>query len=257
MAKMTVLEMTQDILSDMDSDEVNSINDSVESLQVAQILKTTFFNIIEGRDYPHFNELFQFDTVGTAKPNYLKIPETIENVNWVKYDCRKLSSDKTLMQEIKYLTPEDFINHVDVRDSKDSKVQVVADFSGINLNVYKDRAPEYFTSFNEEYIVFDNYNVNLENHVQQGKSQGHGKRAVSFTLSDNFTPDLPVQMFSYYLAEAKSTAFVTLKQMANAKAEQVSVSQKRRMSQDAWKLAKGIKYPNYGRPTISKKGPNY
>ena len=97
MAKMTVLEMTQDILSDMDSDEVNSINDSVESLQVAQILKTTFFNIIEGRDYPHFNELFQFDTVGTSKPNYLKIPETIENVNWVKYDCKKLASDKTLI----------------------------------------------------------------------------------------------------------------------------------------------------------------
>jgi hypothetical protein len=49
MAKMTLLEMTQDILSDMDSDEVNSINDSVESLQVAQIIKTTYFNIVNGR----------------------------------------------------------------------------------------------------------------------------------------------------------------------------------------------------------------
>ena len=257
MAKMTVLEMTQDILSDMDSDEVNSINDSVESLQVAQIIKTTYFNIVDGKHYPHFDELFQFNTVGTTKPNYLKIPETIENVNWVKYDCKKLASDKTLMQEIKYLTPEDFINHVDVRDSTNSKIQIVADFSGINLNVYKDRAPEYFTSFDEEYIVFDNYNLSIENHVQQGKSQGHGRRAVSFTLTDNFTPDLPVQMFTYLLNEAKSTAFLTLKQMANPKAEQTSVTQRRRMSQDAWKLAKGIEYPNYGRLGRKKQGPNY
>ena len=257
MAKMTLLEMTQDILSDMDSDEVNSINDSVESLQVAQIIKTTYFNIIEGRDYPHLNELFQLEAGTVARPTHMKIPETIENVNWVKYDCKKAVSDKTLMQEIKYLTPEDFINHVDVRDSTDSKVTVVTDASGIKLNIYNDRAPEYFTSFDEEYVVFDNYIATLETNLLQAKSQAHGKRGVTFTLTDNFTADLPVQMFPYFLAEAKSTAFVTLKQMANAKAEQVSVSHKRRMSQDAWKLAKGIKYPNYGRPTISKKGPNY
>jgi hypothetical protein len=41
MAKMTLLEIVQDILSDMDSDEVNSINDSVESLQLAQMIKST------------------------------------------------------------------------------------------------------------------------------------------------------------------------------------------------------------------------
>ena len=46
MAKMTLLEITQDIMSDMDSDNVNSINDSVEALQVAQVVKTTYYNII-------------------------------------------------------------------------------------------------------------------------------------------------------------------------------------------------------------------
>jgi len=257
MAKMTLLEMTQDILSDMDSDEVNSINDSVESLQVAQIIKTTYFNIVNGRDYPHFNELFQLEAATVVRPTHMKIPETIENINWVKYDCKKAVSDKTLMQEIKYLTPEDFINHVDVRDSTDSKITVITDSSGIKLNIYKDRAPEYFTSFDEEYVVFDNYIATLESNLIQAKSQAYGKRGVTFTLTDNFIADLPVQMFPYFLAEAKSTSFVTLKQIPNAKAEQVSVSHKRRMSQDAWKLKRGIKYPNYGRPTISKKGPNY
>ena len=66
-------------------------------------------------------------------------------------------------------------------------------------------------------------------------------------------------MFTYLLNEAKSTCFLTLKQMANQKAEQVSVTQRRKMSQDAWKLQteKGIMYPNYGRNRATKKTPNY
>ena len=35
--------------------------------------------------------------------------------------------------------------------------------------------------------------------------------------------------------------------MANQKAEQVSVSQRRRMSQEAWKIKNGITYADYGR----------
>ena len=54
-------------------------------------------------------------------------------------------------------------------------------------------------------------------------------------------------MFSYLLNEAKSTAFLTLKQMANQKAEQQSVSQRRRMSQESWKITNGITFGNYGR----------
>jgi hypothetical protein len=59
-------------------------------------------------------------------------------------------------------------------------------------------------------------------------------------------------MFTYLLNEAKSAAFLNLKQLPNAKAEQISVSQKRKMSQEAWKISNGIKYPNYGRKPSTK-----
>jgi len=258
MAKMTLLEMTQDILSDMDSDEVNSINDSVESLQVAQIIKTTYYNIIDGRDYDFLYELFQLDASGTtSRPTHMKLPENIIDLKYIKYNCKTLTDTKDKYLKIKYLMPEDFMEVVDKRDSSKSNVTVVTDPTGISINVMKDKAPEYFTSFDDENLVFDSYDSEVDTTLQNNKTQCHGKRSVVFTLSDSFTPDLPVQMFSYLLAEAKSTSFVTLKQMANAKAEQVSVSQKRRMSQDAWRVKNGIHYPNYGRMTRVKKGPNY
>ena len=51
--KMNLLEITQDILNDMDGDEVNSIDDTFESAQIAQIIKSTYYAIISNRNWPH------------------------------------------------------------------------------------------------------------------------------------------------------------------------------------------------------------
>ena len=45
MPKLTLLNMTQNILSEMDSDEVNGIADTVESTQVAHIIETMYYDL--------------------------------------------------------------------------------------------------------------------------------------------------------------------------------------------------------------------
>jgi hypothetical protein len=248
MAKMTVLEMTQDILSDMNSDEVNTVNATLESAQVAQIIKSTYFNIIEGKEFAHLKELFRLDSGTSARPTHMAIPETIIDVDWVKYNTETAAANKDLYTKMIYKTPEDFLYILEKRDSTDTtNIKVVTDPSNTLLNINKTKVPQYYTSFDDETIVMDGYIASLETNLQQSKTNCFGKRSVTFTISDSFVPDLPVQMFTYLLAEAKSTAFVILKQMANPKAEQTSVTQKRRMSQEAFKLKNGITYPNFGR----------
>jgi hypothetical protein len=248
MASMTLIQIVQDILSDMDSDEVSSINDSVESLQVAQIVKSTYYNIIDGKDFPFLYELFQLTPTSTvSRPTHMSLPDSIIDLKWIKYDNKELAATKNLYQVIQYKTPEEFLYITDNRDSGDALITVVNDSTGIKINVYNDRGPSYFTSFDDENLVFDSYDSVKEVSLTANNTQCHGKKSVAFTLTDAFTPDLPDQMFTYLLAEAKSTCFVTLKQMPNPKAEQVSVSQKRRMSQEAWRIKNGITYPHYGR----------
>ena len=248
MASMTLIQIVQDILSDMDSDEVSSINDSVESLQVAQIVKSTYYNIIDGKDFPFLYELFQLTPTSTvSRPTHMSLPDSIIDLKWIKYDNKELAATKNLYQVIQYKTPEEFLYITDNRDSGDALITVVNDSTGIKINVYNDRGPSYFTSFDDENLVFDSYDSVKEVSLTANNTQCHGKKSVAFTLTDAFTPDLPVQMFTYLLAEAKSTCFLTLKQMPNAKAEQVSVSHKRRMSQEAWRIKNGITYPHYGR----------
>lgn len=248
MARLTLLDMVQDILNDMDSDPVNSINDTVEAIQIAQTIKTTYNNIIDGKDWPWLYELFQFEALSNVlKPNYLKIPDNIISIDFVKYNTRSATDTKDKFTDITYKTPEDFLDIVTRRDSSLSTIQVVADTSLVNLNILNNKVPQYYTSFDDEYIVFDSFDNVINSTLIQSKSSGRGRRNVLFTISDSFIPDMPVQMFSYLLNESKSTCFINFKQMANTKAEQNSISQRRRMSQDAWKIKNGITYPDYGR----------
>jgi hypothetical protein len=253
MAFMTVAEMVDDILNDMDSDPVTAIDDTEESRQVVQILKTTYFQIIDGRgdNWPHLDKLFRLTETDANSPTHFTIPTNTMMFNWIKYDVLQSGETREKYTTIKRLEPEDFMELVDARNNDDSNVDIISDLGGAGtIKIINDKAPQYYTSFDEEYIVMDSYDSDVETFLKTAKNKCWGKVYPTWTDDDGtFTPDLPVNMFSYFLSEAKSMCFLNIKQAANAKVEQQANSQRRRMSQDAWKdkQSKGIRYPNYGR----------
>jgi hypothetical protein len=248
MAKLTLLDIVQDILSDMDSDTVNSINDSVESLQVAQIVKTTFFEIITEGEWPHLAELFQITASGdNSLPTHMTLPENVRYVEWVTYNKRTVSDTKDEYVDVRYKEPSEFMAHINRRDSSLASVTTITDPTLVKLLIINDTAPTYYTSFNNDVLVFDSYDSGVDSTIQSAKIQCYGYREPVFTILDNFIPDLPSKAFPYLLSEAKSVCFNVLKQAANPKEEQRSTRQRRRLSQDRWRLAGGITYPNYGR----------
>jgi len=62
--KRTLLDMVQEILSDIDSDEIESIDDTVESEQVVSILKSTYYAMMSNRDWPHLRRSIQISSLG-------------------------------------------------------------------------------------------------------------------------------------------------------------------------------------------------
>lgn len=246
---MTLLDMTQKILSSMDGDEVNSINDTLEAIQVAEVIETTYYNIINGKDWPWLFKLFTLQpSSDNTIPTHMRLPDDCHEIMWLKYNKRKNTDTRDKFLEVLYLNPEEFIDHINSRDETESNIQSVIDpVSGIVLKIVNDSAPTYYTSFDNEYIIFDSFDSDIESSLTAANTQCYGKFEPIFTISDSFVPDLPTNMFSYLLDEAKAVAFVELKQTQNPKAEQHSITQRRRASQDSWRLAGGIKYPNYGR----------
>lgn len=246
---MTVLAMVQDILNDMDSDEVDSINDTVEAQQIAQIINTTYNEIIDGKDeWPHLNTLVQLEALSdTTKPNYMKMPENLQYLKWVKYNKRKSTDTRDKYADITYLDPKSFMDHINQRVSSNDNIESVTEDSSVVLLIRNDQHPTYWTSFDDEHIVFDSYDSNVDTTLQQSKSQAEGPRDAIFTISDTFIPDLPAKAFSYLLAEAKSVCFNAIKQAANPKEEQRSTRQRYRMSGEKWRHAGGITYKSFGR----------
>lgn len=247
MPKLTLLQMTQDILNDMDSDEVNSIDDTIESQQVAQIIKTTYNEIIDSRYWSHLKKLLQLDASGdSTKPVWMKIPEGVQEVLWIKYNKIESGETRNRFEDVLYKDPEDFLELVMSRDNTDSNVGTFTGYDGLTLPIRNDRSPSYWTSFDDEYIVFDSYDSGVDTTLQSSKSMTMGYKEASFTLSDSFIPDLPANVFSYLLSESKSVAFNAIKQAPNSKEEQRSRRQR------TWTARKNRtrekpRYPNYGR----------
>jgi hypothetical protein len=248
MAKMTLLEIVQDILNDMDSDEVNSINDTVESQQVAQTVKSCYFEMIANRNWPHLRKLVQLEASGELiKPNYLKLPVGTKELVFFKYDRHTSDNPKTLMQEVRWKEPDSFLRLVSSRDETLSTTQTVIDFSGTKLLIANNYPPTYWTSFDDDYIITDSYDSSVENTLQKNKTQCLAYIDPVWITSDEFIPDLPSEAFPALCEEAKSTAFLNLKQMANQKAEQKAGRQQRWLSRKAWRAKGGILYESYGR----------
>jgi hypothetical protein len=247
MAKRTLLEVVQEILNDLDSDEVNSIDDTVEAAQVASIVRATYNEMISNRNWPHLKKISKLTALGTSYPNYFQIPDRVKELVSIKYNVIKDGETRVQYRDIKWKYPDEFMNLIYARNSDNSNISQVQDFSGVVLLIQTDKAPEYWTTFDDKYIVCDSYDSVVDDALKEVKSQAILYQEPTWVHTDAAYPDLPEEAFSALIEEAKSTAFIVLKQMANQKAEQKAGRQQRWLARKAWKVQGGIRYPSYGR----------
>lgn len=211
MAKKTLLEMTQNILSAMDSDEVNSIGDTVESLQVAEVIRETYEYITVGIDVPGRSGIIKLDASGdVALPNYMTVPSNVERIEWIRYDGNT----------IEYKSPLAFMDYVAGRGVGDEVTTIE------NMAIYNDRDPLFYTSFDDDTVVFDSFDSTEGSTLMQSKTLCWGQRSLAFDMEDSFIPLLPLDMFPRLLAEAKAACFVNFKQVSNATEERRARNQK-------------------------------
>lgn len=246
--KMTLLDIVQDIQSDLDFDEVNSIDDTVESEQVARIVKSTFYSMTSNRMWPHLRRTIQLEPLSNpSMPTHLRLQNPIKKLCFINYDCSKLGDTKKNYKPLKFLEPDQFIYKSNMRDSSSADVLVVQDFGGVELFINLNKAPEFYTTFDDEHIVLDSIDLEVDSTIQGSKVQAQAYVVPTWKHEDSFIPDLPDDAFIALLEEAKSRASMRLKQAADPKAEEESRRQQTWLARKARRVNGGTKYPNYGR----------
>lgn len=249
MARMTYLEIVRDVLLEVTNGGVycTTIDESIESTQIAEIVKNTYYHIIDGRNWPHLFTLFQLTETSASTPTHFTISTNVMDIDFIKYNKVRAGETRNRYEEIYYREPKEFIEILNGRVSDNSNVTIITDTSGLPLNIHNDRPPQYYTSFDDSSIVMDSFDNAVETFLKTAKNQCHGKIYPTVTRTDSFIFDLPTEAFSYLLNESKSVAFLLIRNQPHAKAEQASTTQRRRMSWQAWTIDKKNTYPDFGR----------
>lgn len=246
--KPNLLEIVQEILTDISSDEVNSISDTEDSEQVAKHVRATYRALITKDKWPHTRRALTLNPRSdSAFPNYMIVKEDLKELISVYYNKAKLGEARKNYEELSYLDPDDFLMKLNKRDNTKANTDVIIDDSGIELLILNDKHPQWYTSFNDVDIVFDSYDSDVDATLQTSKVQAQGWIIPEFRLEDTFVPDLPVDGFSLLIEESISRSQFKMRQMVDTKAEQESARQRRTQSQKNWTVSGGTRYPNYGR----------
>lgn len=247
--KMTLLEMVQNILSDMDSEEVNSITDSNEAEQIAKVVENTYFNLIATRFIPEHAQTLKLTSFSSsARPTHFSFPSRVKNIEFLDYNVSD-DAGGVEYKRLTYLDPDQFFSLSDSRDSLASNVKQVDDVAADStLLIRNDVMPSYYTSFDDENVVLDAYKSTVDAILTSAKTRAYGVKYPTFdSFSDTFIPDIDDTLFPYLLGEAKSTAMSLFKTGPDPKIEQAARRQKVYSQNDMYRVKKERPHNNYGR----------
>lgn len=252
---MTLIDYVQDILSSLDSDEVNSISDTTESAQVARVVKNSFNALVSRLDLPDNYQLYELDpSLDHTKPVLMYRPANAESVLWIKYNGKTLTDTQDQFRDVIFQPLEVFLDRMYQLSENESNVlsfNHTVDTSTLTFLCNNDSNPRYYTCFDDKTLIFDSYQADVETTLQSTKSLAYGKVAQTFIMSDTYVPFQGNENSMILLNEAKALAFAELKQSQHSKAEQTA----RRLLIHNQKAKRAVdtnrseldRLPNYGR----------
>jgi len=253
--KYTLLKMTQLILSSMDSDEVNDISDTTESLQVVDIIETVYNEFLSDYNFPEHHDFFQLEATTSATPLVLTRPTNMVNIDWFKYNTKLTSESNDNYDLVNEVTQLDFIERMeafDVDQTNVSTFDITVNSQTFPINYRTDKMPQYYMVIGDDRIVCDSLDTSEDaTNLVKAKTWCHGQLEQTFTRSNTFVPNIDEMTFSAYFNECKAQCFADLKQTINQRLE-------RKVRQGAVRIQKNkyaiptttdwVKtFPDYGR----------
>jgi hypothetical protein len=255
--KRTLLDYVQSILSDLNSDEVNSIGDTVESQQVANIIRTKYYDILGRAELPEHDKLFHLTSSGDPlKPVLMYRPEEgVAKLNFVQYFNSNLTGAGTgegsmihdldldlnesdvglggasppAYQDVEILPNKQFLDMVNTLDTTQTNVgsfefddQLYRNtelLDKFTLKYRNDKQPQFCTLIQNYYFVFDSYDNTQDSTLQSNKTLCQGFITPAWQMVDTFIPDLDDWAVPLLYNESLAVCTYLLKNTMNPHAE--------------------------------------
>jgi hypothetical protein len=247
MAK-TLLQITQDILQDIGGDDVSSIFDTEEAEAVARHVVATYDNLVASENWPWMRRMVQLVASGDSNfPNYMTLPTNVKKLDMINYDEAKVTDTRKKFGKMHFKDPDDFLRYTNARNDTDANVMVVTDPSGIQFFIRNDISPTYYTTYDDNTLIFDAYDSAVDSTLQANKTQAIAYILLTLAVQDDAVPDLPLDAERLLIEEATARVQWKEKEMQDPEAIRAATKQRRFISREAWRTNKPTRYPDYGR----------
>ena len=250
MAKRTILQLVQEIGEGIDTDEIDSLNETEEVVRIVNILEQTLKEVLDRKTWEFMKgKVRQLDVrlAGSTELNTLLIPSDVTRIT-----CLRYKDDNGKFYDVTYMPACDFIAMMQARTATEADITAITNSDGVELNVRTTVPPQNWTSFDEEVITFDSYN----------STTGTGNLiADSVIIADvmpvtDFTDpiavlNIPERMETLVFNEALVTCNYRLRQTADPRADRVARRQNISLRENEHITKKDKQVKTYGRRTRS------
>lgn len=244
--QITLLEAVKEYLDAVDGFAVDSIFETDEAQRAARICRRVFFRLFSTVDNLQSNGAF-VRLEGNAllsKPVYARLPFETQRVQGSRIEYK----NGTAYSPVQYLDPEDFMELTKGRSSTAEGAQVVQDYGGAEFVIWNNRQPQYYTSFDGEYVVFDSFDNTVSSTIVAAHARMYVTNEPVFNLDNNFVIPVPTHLVPVFLDNFIDEAALLMRNEALPRTAQFARVGRIKMQQDHRRVgSQGSKKTRFGR----------
>lgn len=215
---MTLLEIVQDVLDMVGLDQVNDISATEHAEMAARNVRRVYDELLTRIDIRTKKTLLKVEALSDSSlPNYLKLPTKLDNLEYFRYNVQTADETSSQFKTIPFVMPEEFLERTSTRNDTDSNIKTVTDPTGVELFIRDDRAAQYWTTFDDVHMVFDAYDKEVDDAMQESKTLAYGEMRTDFQFTNDYLLPLEPVWIIYVREEAANKMFALVKQSINSK----------------------------------------
>ncbi len=247
MAKRNILQLVQQLGEGIGSDEIDTLNETIEASDIASILEQTYHEVLNRKTWEFMKGHIRQLEASPAGDNVLTIPVDVIKIEKITY------RDATgFFVDVTYLSAEDFMMIVQARNTANANTIAIVNAAGVSINVRTDATPLYWTSFDEATVTFDAYDSDIaaENLATDSVIISDVMPVTDFTDPAEVL-NIPERMETLVFNEALSTCNYRIRQTADPRTDRIARRQGISLRRNEVITKTDIKEATYGRNSRS------
>ena len=243
----TLLQVCQTYLDATSGFYVDSIFDTDESQQVANVAERIYYKMVQ--EYPNLLFTMKERTLDAVsdptRPNYMLIPKDVQKIQESKLWYNVDEDGSLNWKQLTYLSPLDFI--AATANKKTTNTIEVEGYDENTMLVNTNKHPSYFTSFDNKYVVFDSYQKDVDDTLQASKTRLVVSEEPVFLIEDDFVIPIPNHLSETYMDMVLNECLALIYQQPNGMIAQRARVAKIKLQQDNRTLGQSRSKRKYGR----------